>query len=285
MALSSRALASYIAVQKAETQNMNSQSTPGRVRRSVEGGVAWIVIDNPGKHNAMSLAMWGQLSDALSRSNVDPEVRCVVLRGQGDRAFCAGADIDEKQGVSPEQSKADRQLAVAGMEAVRNSAKPVIAMVSGYCIGGGLATALACDWRVASSNAKFGIPAARLGIAYNYESAKALTEVVGPAWARQILYTADRLDADQALRIGLVNEVADPGQLEDFVRGMAARIAANAPLSIAAAKHAVALAVSDPPGRSLQSCEAHEHACHASADFEEGRRAFQAKRPPVFHGR
>ncbi|HSV78022.1 MAG TPA: enoyl-CoA hydratase [Ramlibacter sp.] len=257
----------------------------GRIRVSSEQGVGWVVLDNPRKHNAMSLAMWGALADALAGFAQDPAVRCVVLRGEGDKAFCAGADIAEKQGKGAEQSAADSQLSQRGLEAVHGFAKPVIAMIDGYCLGGGLALALACDMRISATSGIFGIPAAKLGLAYNYNAIKRLTELVGPAQARQILFTADRLPAQRALQLGLVNEVVEPDQLQDFVRAMAGRIAANAPLTIAAAKQAIATAVSDAPGRDLAGCEERMRACLASDDYAEGRRAFQEKRAPVFQGR
>ncbi len=170
-------------------------TTPGKVRFSSDQGIAWIVIDNPRKHNAMSIAMWGELTAALTASEQDPAVRCVVLRGEGDKAFCAGADVAEKQGVDAAQGLADLQVALAGLKAIKAFGKPLIAMVSGYCLGGGLAIALGCDMRIASVNSSFGIPAAKLGLAYQYGELKRLTDLVGPSRAKQIIFTADRVAA------------------------------------------------------------------------------------------
>ncbi len=257
----------------------------GQVHASLDGGVAWVILDNLPKRNAMSLAMWRELRAALLDLAQDPQVRCVVLRGAGDKAFCAGADVAEKQGLDAAQSEADTQIALEGLQAVREFPKPLIAMVSGYCIGAGVAIALGCDIRVAAEGASFGVPAARLGLAYYYIDLKRLSDAVGPARAKQMLFTADRIDAQRALQIGLVEEVTAPSELREAVAAMARRIAANAPLTIAAAKHAIVTAVSDPPGRDLARCEALASACLSSDDYEEGRRAFKEKREPRFQGR
>jgi enoyl-CoA hydratase/carnithine racemase len=255
------------------------------MRSFIEQGVGWIVIDNPRKHNAISLAMWDALVETLADFAEDPALRVVVIRGEGEKAFCAGADIDEKQGISAEQSTVDAQRAMRGLQRVHEFNKPVIAMIQGYCLGGGLALALACDLRIAATQSTLGIPAAKLGIAYNYNAIKRLTELVGPARTKQILFTADRMTGAQSLQFGLLNEVVEADGLLKFVQDIASRIAVNAPLSIAAAKQAVSTAVSDPPGRDLAECERRMRACLASSDFEEGRRAFAERRAPRFQGR
>ena len=262
------------------------KAIPGRVHFSVDArGVAWLVLDNPRKHNALSLAMWHTVIDVLPALAEDQQVRCLVIRGAGHAAFCAGADLDEKKDADATRAVADSQVTLSGLRALREFAKPTVAMIAGYCLGGGLATALACDLRVTADNASFGIPAARLGIGYFYSELKRLTELVGPARAKQILYTADRYGASDAWRFGLVNEVVPLVELETFTAAFAGRIAANAPLTIAAAKHAIAVALGDPAERDIGGCDERTRACLASADFAEGRRAFAEKRPPVFVGR
>ncbi|HSW20022.1 MAG TPA: enoyl-CoA hydratase [Ramlibacter sp.] len=257
----------------------------GCVRLTREGGVAWLALDNPRKLNAISLPMWQALADALRHCEQDAAVRCIVIRGAGDKAFCSGADVAEKQGVAADQADADDQLALATIRAIQDMDKPVIAMLSGYCLGAGMAIALACDIRVAAAGASFGIPAARLGLAYYFVQVKRLTEVVGAARARQMLYTADRYQAERALEFGLVNELVAGDELLPFVSGMAARIAGNAPLTIAAAKSAVAAAVGQTPQALIAACDARVKTCLASADYVEGRLAFREKRAPVFQGR
>ena len=229
--------------------------------------------------------MWRSLIDVLAAFEDDPAVRCVVIRGGGERAFCAGADIAEKQGVEGSQALADLDLGLAGMKALTSFRKPLIAMVSGYCIGAGLGIVTACDLRIAAGNASFGIPPAKLGLGYPYAETKRLTDLVGPAVAKQMLFTADRIDAERALLAGLANEVVAPGELLEFTSTMARRIAANAPLTIAAAKHSIATALSNPSERDIAGCDERARACLSSEDYAEGRLAFKEKRQPVFHGR
>lgn len=257
----------------------------GHVRSSSQQGIGWIVLDNIAKHNAISLPMWRGVIDALAAFEQDPAIRCVVIRGAGERAFCAGADIAEKEDVDGKQGTADLDVGLAGLGALKSFPKPLIAMVSGYCIGAGMGIATACDLRIAAPNASFGVPVAKMGLGYPYVETKRLVDLIGPGMAKQMLFTADRLDAERALRVGLVNEVVAPGELLQFTTAMAERIAANAPLTIAAAKHAIATALSDPADRDTSVCEQRARACLGSDDYAEGRRAFKEKRPPVFRGR
>lgn len=263
-------------------------AAPGRIVASAEGGIGWIVLDNPSKLNAISIAMWQQVSDALTRFEADPSVRCVVLRGEGDKAFCVGADVAEKERNAAENvnksNEEQNAIAYAAMNAVRNFPKPTIAMIRGYCLGGGLALAICCDLRIAETVSRFSIPAARLGLAYGFFGLKQLVDLVGPSNAKRILFTADRFTAEEALRLGVIDETAPAAELSSFVTGMAGRIAANAPLTVAATKYTIAQTLRDAAERDLAGMEARDRACLASEDFAEGRRAFLEKRPPVFRG-
>lgn len=250
-------------------------------------GVAWLTLDNPSKLNAISLPMWRTLSEALTRFEDDPAVRCMVLTGQGDKAFCVGADISQFEEVrsAPESSAEYDRVTRGTLAQVQSFPKPTIAMISGFCLGGGMTLAGACDLRIAAAGSRFGIPAAKLGIGYFYGGVKRLTDLVGPAQAKRLLFTADKFSADEMLRIGFVDELVPPGELAPRVRSMAGGIAANAPLTIAAAKYAVEAACSDDPQRDIAGCAARVQACIESEDHAEGRRAFMEKRAPVFRGR
>ncbi|SAL01794.1 short chain enoyl-CoA hydratase [Caballeronia calidae] len=258
---------------------------PGRVRVDINGGVGWIELDNVRKRNAISLAMWRTLKNELDRLRDDDNIRCVVIYGRGEKAFCSGADVAEKQGNDKSTTSADADVALPTLRALQEFSKPTIAMISGYCLGAGAAIALACDLRIVGESASFGIPAARLGLAYYYCLAKRLTEVVGPSKAKEIIFTADRYDANKALRMGLVNEVIRTSELRETVGETALRIARNAPLTVQAAKQAIETAVSDAPIRDIARCNERERACLESEDYAEGRRAFAEKRDPVFQGR
>jgi enoyl-CoA hydratase len=257
----------------------------GRLRVEREGPVGWLVLDNPARLNALSAAMWAAIPPAVAAFAADATVRCIVLRGAGEKAFSVGADISEFA------QKRDSQAQVAAYEATNQAAyralatvpKPVIALIHGHCVGGGLAVALACDLRYADETSRFAIPAARLGLGYGAAGTRRLVATVGPAAAREILFSARRYDAPQALALGLVNGVQPAAALDGFVRDLAQELAANAPLTIAAAKAMIA-ALAGGEG-DLAGAEAAVARCMTSADYAEGRRAFLEKRPPRFTGR
>jgi enoyl-CoA hydratase/carnithine racemase len=212
----------------------------------------------------------------------------VVLHGAGGQAFASGADISEfeQQRANAEQKDRYGDVASAGRAALAALTKPLLAMVQGFCIGGGLALALGADLRIATPGSRFGIPAARLGLGYDYAGVAALARLVGPSVAKDMLFSARQLDAAEALRVGLVNAVVDDAQLLDHVTAYAQRVAANAPLTVQAAKAAVRLferyAIADDAGAA--EIEALVNRCFDSADYAEGRRAFMAKRVPQFKG-
>ena len=252
------------------------------------GAVGWITFNNPAKRNALTVAMWRALPEALDRLEADPAVRVIVLRGAGEKAFVSGADISEfaaRRADEADVAAYDR-LAEGATERLRAADRPTLAMIRGYCMGGGLGLAIACDMRIAGAGACFAIPAARLGVGYRIGSLKMLVELVGPAFAREILLTARRFTADEAARIGLVNRSVPDAALADTVAEYCAAVAGNAPLSMRASKRMIAeLSRSDAAGVDAALCDSLVTACFASADYAEGRTAFMEKRPPRFTGR
>lgn len=253
----------------------------------VAEGVARITFNNPAKRNALSIEMRTALPKVLQSLQDDAEVRVVVLTGAGTEAFISGADISEfgEQRTSPEaRAEYDRAAAESG-RAWLGLEKPVLAMIRGYCMGGGLLTALAADIRIASEDAQFGVPAARLGLGYGYGGVEALASVVGAAWAAEILFSARRVSAAEALSIGLVNRVVAGERLEAEVMELARAIRDNAPLTIAACKAALREWRRDPARRELASVARRVEACFRSDDYREGQRAFAEKRRPKFSGR
>lgn len=254
-----------------------------------DGGVGWITFNQPERRNAVSLAMWQALGDAARALAADPAVRVVVMHGAGGQSFAAGADISEfeQQRANAQQKAQYAAVAEHGRSGLAQLGKPLVAMIQGYCIGGGLALALQADVRVATPGSRFAIPAARLGLGYDYAGVAALARLVGPSVAKDLLFSARQLGADEALRTGLVNTVVPDAELLAHVTAYAQRVAANAPLTVQAAKAAVALFERGvpPDAAALADVAARVDRCFDSADYAEGRRAFLDKRTPHFTGR
>jgi enoyl-CoA hydratase/carnithine racemase len=253
------------------------------LRTEVDDGIGWLVYDNPERHNAVSRSMLDALPAALAALVADDAVRVIVLRGAGERAFISGADIGELGATTarPEAGAVDEGFGAAELSACP---KPVVAMIHGYCFGGGVLTALCADLRIAADDAVFSIPAARLGVAYPMAAVAMLDRLVGPANTAEILMTARRYGAAEAAAMGLVNRVVPKAELETHVRELATQLAANAPLTIRAAKVALREVAKAPADRDAAAWQHALEACFASEDFTEGRRAFAERRPPRFTG-
>jgi len=209
------------------------------------------------------------------------------VTGAGGKAFVSGADISEfkEKRANEEAAAAYSKVSEAARLKLHETLKPTIAMIRGYCIGGGLATAIGCDIRIAAEGSRFGIPAAKLGLGYAYDGIKKLIDLVGPAHAREIFYTARQFTAEEALRMGLVNQVVPDGELETYVNNYCDMIATNAPLTVRSAKVNIREALKDEAARDLALCKRLVDECFASGDYAEGRTAFMEKRKPVFKGR
>jgi enoyl-CoA hydratase len=250
-----------------------------------DAGVATITIDNVTRLNAMSAAMWGALPGLIAKAESNPAVRVVMLRGAGTRAFSAGADISEFDTQrSGDAVHTYDTLNHNAFDALTNCAKPTIAMIHGFCLGGGLGLALACDLRVADEASTFAIPAAKLGIGYNPRWIGPILRAVSPATAKLILFTGRRFNATEALAMGLVTSLSRTDDLFVAAHMLASEIAGNAPLSVAAAKAMIDELALRPGTADLTKLDHFIAACFDSQDYAEGRRAFLEKRKPVFKG-
>ena len=257
----------------------------GRLRFESDGTIGRMVFDNTSRRNAINAEMWRAIPEAMSQFEADSDIRCVILRGEGETAFAAGADISEfeKNRSSGEQVRVYEAAVDAAHAAIQSSAMPVIALIHGFCVGGGLATALSCDLRYADASARFAIPAARLGLGYGVHGNNRLAATAGHAAAREIMYTARLYDAQEALAMGLVNRVIPDTELDEYVEHVALTIAANAPLTVAASKIAFESLIAAHGDYSV--AEAAIDVCMKSDDYVEGRRAFMEKRKPQFRAK
>lgn len=252
-----------------------------------DAGVGYIGLNQPEKHNAISYEMWQGISAVMDDFEQDHEVRVVVITGEGSKAFSAGADIsqfEQKRGSADAIEVYNAAVKLA-YQKLTNVPKPTIARIAGYCIGGGVGTALCCDLRIASDDSRFGIPAAKLGLGYGYDALRPLVALVGPSHAKEILFTARRFSAAEAYEMGLVNRVLPRAELDDYVKDYTDTIAGNAPLTLKASKQIVAEILKDSDKRDVALCQRLVDECYGSEDYKEGRKAFMEKRKPRFKAR
>jgi enoyl-CoA hydratase/carnithine racemase len=265
----------------------NAPTADSKILSKKLGAVGHLVFNNPEKRNAFSLEMSLAAADVIEDFLHDDAIRVIVLSGAGDKAFVSGGDISkfEKARATKEDVDTYNKTGDRFRKLLKGSAKPTIAMIRGYCLGGGMAIALNCDLRICTEESSFGIPAAKLGIGYAADRLGQLVDLVGPSAAKDLLFTGRRCNAQEALRLGIVNYVLPAGELEAFVESYAGTIAANAPLSILASKRVIDEYVKDPDQRDTALTDKVVADCFASEDYVEGRRAFMEKRKAQFTGR
>jgi enoyl-CoA hydratase len=253
-----------------------------------DGPIGWITFNQPEKRNAVSQEMWQAMPEYVADLAADPAIRVVILRGAGETAFVAGADIsqfkDRRRNAADEEEY--RRISGAGSDSLARLGKPLVAMIHGFCIGGGVSIAITCDLRIAADDARFGIPAARLGLGYHYKGMEKLMSLIGPSYTKELFFTA-RTDftAQDALRMGLVNQVVPKADLERFTRDYALTMSRNAPLTQRSAKASVEQLQKPEAQRDYALLDKLIKDCFDSQDYQEGVKAFSEKRRPQFQGR
>ena len=263
------------------------ESPTERVLSWLDVSTLHIRFNNPARHNALSVDMWEAVPPLLRLAETDDRVRLVVFSGAGEKAFVSGADISQFEDMRAAKEAVTRyeHMAENALMSILNFSKPTLACIRGYCIGGGVNVAISCDIRIAASDSVFSIPAARLGLGYRYSAMKNLVDLIGPGAAKDLFFTARKIDAAEAHALGLVSRVCAPDQLPALLAEYTAAMAANAPLTIRAAKAITAEILKPSPEMDLALCQQLIRGCFDSADYAEGRKAFMEKRKPVFTGK
>ena len=261
-------------------------STTERVNTWLEGSTLLIQFNNVARHNALSVDMWEAVPVLLKQAEHDPRVRLVVFTGAGEKAFVSGADISQFEDMRAAREAVTRyeHMAETALMGIYNFSKPTLACIRGFCIGGGVNVAISCDMRIAASDAVFSVPAARLGLGYRYSAMKNLVDLVGPGAAKDLFFTARKINAQEAQSLGLVTRVCAPEALPDLLAEYTSALAANAPLTIQAAKAITREILKPSTELDMDLCTQLIRGCFDSADYAEGRKAFMEKRQPVFKG-
>src|SRR5210317_517560 len=260
--------------------------TTEKMLSRVKHGVGYITFNNPDKHNAVSIEMWDALEQILDNFRNSNKIRVIVLNGAGGKSFVSGADISkfDKERSSKEAVLSYNKRTQKVYENLETFPKPTIAMIDGYCIGGGLNLAVCCDIRICSKKSKFAMPAAKLALGYPFPAIQRLINAIGASNAKYLMFTAERIDAETAYRMGFVQAVHDESTLEQEVASLASQIGNNAPLTVKAMKYIATQVLSEPQHRDLGHCDELVDACFTSDDYKEGRMAFMEKRAPQFKG-
>ena len=263
------------------------RSPTERVQTWLDASTLHIRFNHPARHNALSVDMWEAVPPLLSLAEADERVRLVVFSGAGDQAFVSGADISQFEDMRAAREAVTRyeQMAEDALAGIARFSKPTLSCIRGWCIGGGVNVAISCDIRIASSDSVFSIPAARLGLGYRYSAMKNLVDLVGPGAAKDLFFTARKIDAVEARAMGLVSRVCEPDQLPALLAEYTGSIGVNAPLTIRAAKAIMAEVLKPSSELDMALCQQLIRGCFDSADYAEGRKAFMEKRKPVFTGK
>jgi enoyl-CoA hydratase/carnithine racemase len=261
-------------------------SPTDRVETWLDQTTLHIRFNNVARHNALSVDMWEAVPVLLSEAEQDMRVRLVVFSGAGEKAFVSGADISQFEDMRAAKEAVTRyeQMAETALMSIYNFPKPTLACIRGYCIGGGVNVAISCDMRIAASDAVFSVPAAKLGLGYRYSAMKNLVDLIGPGAAKDLFFTARRLDAQEALQLGLISRVCETEKLPALLSEYTSALAANAPITIAAAKAITKEILKPSPELDMALCQQLIRNCFESADYAEGRKAFMEKRKPIFKG-
>lgn len=262
-------------------------SSTERVQVSCDGATLQVRFNNPARHNALSVDMWAAIPPLLAMAESDDAIRLVVFSGAGEKSFVSGADISQFEDMRAAREAVARyeEMAENALTGIAEFSKPTLACIRGYCIGGGVNVAIACDMRIASTDSVFSIPAARLGLGYRYSAMKNLVDLIGPGAAKDLFFTARKVSAHEALSLGLVSRVCEPAQLPALLSEYADALAANAPLTVRAGKAITAQILKPSPELDFALCQQLILGCFQSADYTEGRKAFMEKRQPRFQGR